>query len=375
MRIAVLIGAEPYQAFHVADIAWQLAERPGIAVQILAALPASLDLLDSLARNARDRSIPRSLLQTPGWLAALQRLSILGMLKTRIMRSKPNIALLSRFDAIVTPTDHGGVLRGLLPASTALIYVNHGIGGRAASYSDKYSKFDFVVLANHRDERRLLDDHRIYPGRYVVAGYPKLEAVERLAGQRAPLFDNDRPVVLFNPHSKRSLRSWERFARPLIAHASRTREFNLIVAPHVKLFARRPRILWRAWERLAVPGRVIIDLGSSRSTDMTYTRAANIYAGDVSSQVHEFLDRPKPCVFLNAHAVDWRGNPDFPNWDLGDVVSEPSEAISAIQQAFNRHHLYSGKQARRILEARDARPCAAARAADAIVGFLVDRAC
>ena len=110
VRIAVLVGAEPYQAYHVADIAWQLAERPGVALHIVATLPASLDAMEHLARNDRDRSIPRSLLHTPAWLAALQRLSILGVLKTQIMTSKRNIQLLGGFDAIVTPTDHSGKL-------------------------------------------------------------------------------------------------------------------------------------------------------------------------------------------------------------------------------------------------------------------------
>jgi len=373
VRIAVLVGAEPYQAYHVADIAWRLAERPGVAVHIIATLAASLDAMEHLARNDRDRSIPRSLLHTPAWLAVLQRLSVLGMLKTPIMRSGRNVELLGRFDAIATPTDHSGQLRRALPRNTAMIYVNHGIGGRAASYSDKYSNFDFVLVASHNDERRLLEDQRIRPGHYVVAGYPKFETVERLARGTAALFDNDRPTVLFNPHSKRSLRSWDRFARPLIAHASRTGDFNLIVAPHVKLFHRRPRFLWRKWERLAVPGRVIIDLGSRRSTDMTYARAADVYVGDVSSQLYEFLDRPKPCVFLNAHALDWRGNRDFPNWDLGDVATTPKQAIAAILEAPARHPLYAARQEARIQETVDRTPGSAARAADAIVAFLAQR--
>src|SRR6185295_3122066 len=170
VRIAVLVGAEPYQAYHVADIAWQLAERPGVEVHIVATLAASLDAMEHLARNDRDRSIPRSLLHTPAWLAMLQRLSVLGILKTQIMTSRRNIELLGRFDAIVTPTDHSGKLRRALPDNTAMIYVNHGIGGRAASYSDKYGNFDFVVLASRNDERRLLEDQRIRPGHYVVAG-------------------------------------------------------------------------------------------------------------------------------------------------------------------------------------------------------------
>jgi hypothetical protein len=175
--------------------------------------------------------------------------------------------------------------------------------------------------------------------------------------------------VLFNPHSKRSLRSWERFAKPLIEHAA-AGEFNLIVAPHVKLFARRPSFIRRRWERRSVPGRVIVDLGSQRLLDMSYTKAADIYAGDVSSQIYEFLDKPKPCVFLNAHRLPWQGNADFPNWDLGDVVDTPKQAIQAIRQASERHPLYVKRQEERIAAALDRRPGAAGRAADAILDFI-----
>jgi hypothetical protein len=250
-----------------------------------------------------------------------------------------------------------------------MIYVNHGFGGRAASYSNKYLAFDFVVVANQQDEQRLIANGLIRPDHYVVAGYSKFEAAERLSKRQPKLFDNGRPVVLFNPHSNRSLRSWGRFAAPLIDHAARG-EFNLIVAPHMKLFARRPNVVWRRWQRRAVPGRVIVDLGSPRVLDMTYTRAADIYAGDVSSQVYEFFDRPKPCVFLNAHQLAWQGNPDFPNWDLGDVVDTPEQAIRAIRQAAERHPLYLQRQKERIAAAIDRRPGAAGRAAEAILAFM-----
>jgi glycosyltransferase involved in cell wall biosynthesis len=225
-------------------------------------------------------------------------------------------------------------------------------------------------VAGPNDERRLLEDRRVRPGHYAVIGYPKFDAARRLAGGRPRLFDNDRPTVLFNPHSKRSLRSWEKFARPLIDHAVRTGEFNLIVAPHAKLFGRRQRSEWKRWESLAVPGRVIVDLGSGRSSDMTYTEAADIYAGDVSSQVYEFLSSPKPIVFLNAHGIAWRGNRDFPNWDLGDVVEDPRAAIEAIRNAADRHQLYADRQRKRMHAVVDPTPGAAARGADAVLSFM-----
>ncbi|MBA3668657.1 MAG: glycosyltransferase [Sphingomonas sp.] len=370
MKLGILIGAEPYQAHHVADIAWELAERPGVQVEIIATLPASLAEVARLERCNRDASVPTRLLKVPLHLRLLQSLRLFGSLKVAVMRHRPNVALLSGYSAIVTPTDHARFVASLLRPRPFMIYVNHGIGGRAQSYSDKYLAFDFVLVAGRKDEKRLLADGRIRPGHYAVIGYSKFEAAKRLSKDAPRIFENDRPVVLFNPHSKRALRSWERFARPLIDQATRTSEFNLIVAPHAKLFSRRPAVERRRWEHLAVPGRLVIDLGSPSSIDMTYTSAADIYVGDVSSQIYEFLSKPKPCVFLNAHQLEWRGNPDFPNWDLGDVVDTPAEAIEAIRQAVARHPRYEERQSQRISEIVDRSPGAAARAADAILTFL-----
>ena len=368
LRIAVLIGAEPYQAHHVADIAFELAERDGVDLEIVALLPEALDEVRRLERNDSDRRIPKRLLDIPAAFRALQALRLFGSLKVPIMRH--NRALLSSYDAIVTPTDHLRFARPLLRPLPRLVYTNHGIGGRAASYSDAALAFDFVLLPGAADEQRLLEDRRIRPGHYAVIGYPKFESARRVARKASPMFADDRPVVLFNSHSKRSLRSWEAFARPLIEHAARSGEFNLIVAPHVKLFARRPKWLWRRWQKLAVPGRVIVDLGSPRSLDMSYTMAADIYAGDVSSQVYEFLDRPKPVVFLNPHRLRWEGNPDFPNWPLGDVVETADDAVAAIRAAGERHRLYADRQRERMAAVVDATPGAAVRAADALLAFL-----
>lgn len=370
LRVAVLLGAEAYQAYHAADIGFELASREDVDVEFVALLPEALDQLKRLERTAENAGIARRLLYVPPHLKLLQSARLLGTLKTRVLRATKNLDLLSSYDAIVTPTDHARVLRPLLSPRPQMIYVNHGIGGRAASYSDKYLGFDFVLVAGRNDEQRLLADRRIRPGHYAVTGYPKFDAARRLSQGSASLFGNGKPTVLFNPHSKRTLRSWERFALPLIEHAARTGEFNLIVAPHAKLFGRRTQSERQRWESLAAPGRVIVDLGSERSLDMTYALAADIYAGDVSSQVYEFLAEPKPCIFLNAHDIDWERDADFANWMLGDVVETPTEAIEAIRHASDRHQIYAQRQRQRMAAVVDPSPGAAKRGADAILSYL-----
>jgi len=116
---------------------------------------------------------------------------------------------------------------------------------------------------------------------------------------------------------------------------------------------------------------ILIDPASPRLMDMTYTAVADIYIGDVSSQVYEFIARPKPCLFLNAHGVDWKGNPDYLFWTLGDVIERPDQIMPAVREASARHGHYRDAQVT-LANATlgDRRPGAAERAADAIMEFL-----
>src|SRR3546814_7435043 len=94
----------------------------------------------------------------------------------------------------------------------------------------------------------------------------------------------------------------------------------------------------------------MIDLASDRLFDMSYTSGADIYLGDVSSQVYEFLATPRPCLFLNAHQVDWVGDPDYLFWTLGDVVDDLARLPDALERAPVRHPLYADAQRERLAE-------------------------
>ena len=94
----------------------------------------------------------------------------------------------------------------------------------------------------------------------------------------------------------------------------------------------------------------MIDLGSNRLFDMSYTSGADLYLGDVSSQVYEFLATPRPCLFLNAHEVDWAGDPDYLFWTLGDVIDDLADLPKALDQAAARHPRYIDAQRERLAE-------------------------
>ena len=121
------------------------------------------------------------------------------------------------------------------------------------------------------------------------------------------------------------------------------RSRNLIVAPHVKLFRRRSARL-RARLRALSDQSILVDPGSERSLDNSYTEAADIYVGDVSSQVVEFLARPRPCVFLNAHGAAWQDNLHYALWQLGEVIDDPAQLMPAIERAPRLHERFAEKQ-------------------------------
>jgi hypothetical protein len=300
----------------------------------------------------------------------VERIKIFGFAKSSVYRS--NEPDLLRYDAIFTVEDTAFKLFDRYPedARPRKLYLPHGAGDGAVGFSARLRKFDFVLVPGPKSTERMLSLGHVRADRVREVGLVKLETAERLAEAAGPLFETPRPTVLYNAHKTRGLESWSTFIEPMLAAFAASDDYNLIVAPHVKLFRRRSAGIKAYWQ-LRSTANALIDVGSDRSVDMSYTRAADIYVGDISSQVYEFLVQPRPCVFLNPHGVDWKHNPNFAHWHLGDVISRPEDLMPAIRSAPARHHLYRARQeARAAASLGDRRPGAAARSARAIVEFL-----
>jgi CDP-glycerol glycerophosphotransferase (TagB/SpsB family) len=106
---------------------------------------------------------------------------------------------------------------------------------------------------------------------------------------------------------------------------------------------------------------------------MTYMLAADIYLGDVSSQVYEFLLKPRPCIFLNGHSVAWQDNPFYVHWRLGQVIDDvQADLANALERAFDSHPEFLGRQQEAFAYTFYTEPqsTAAQRGADAIASFL-----
>ena len=368
MRIAFLYIAEAYQVYHGEPVAIELEAREGWEVTRYYNEPDTVHHLGRIAsaygKPPGDyRRLRRSLLTR-----LLQKLKRLGMFKDMVMWD--NRKDLARYDAIFAVENTVASLRRMGVRRPRLIYSPHGFGDRARGFIPRIATFDFVLLAGGKTARRMQAEGLVRAGDFAQTGVVKLDVARRLATQHRFPFDAERPIVLYNPHKAPDLTSWHRFIEPMLAGFAQDRTMNLIVAPHVKLFRRRDEALRERW-RARGTGNVLIDPGSDLSVDTSYAAAADVYVGDVSSQVYEFLAEPKPCVFLNAHRINWREDESFAHWHLGDVVDDPAKLMNAIRAAPERHHLYLDQQIARVADTLgDTSPGAAQRGADALASFL-----
>ena len=147
--------------------------------------------------------------------------------------------------------------------------------------------------------------------------------------------------MVYNPHPSPALSSWYAMGPQILDWFAKDDRYNLIFAPHIMLFKKRltaslsPFAL--GWNYGPRPDHyehdhMLIDTGSAASLDMTYTDAADIYIGDASSQVYEFIRQPRPCIFLNPRRIAWQGNPDFAHWRAGTVVETMDELAAALAE-------------------------------------------
>lgn len=305
-----------------------------------------------------------------GQMVPLNRLSSLR-------RSTP---LLRQFDALVVPETTTTFLKKGNPSdSPKLIFFPHGAGDRSIGFSQDIRRFDYVLLPGAKTRDRMLAAGVIRPDNHRIVGYPKFDAY----ADRPPLrlFDNDRPTVLYNPHFDPLLSSWFRFGEEILDYFANQSDYNLIFAPHVMLFQRKLlasvehrmlRFRQRIDPHYAALDHIHIDTGSARSVDMSYTRAADIYLGDVSSQIYEFIQRPRPALFLNSHSADWQGNPDYEHWTFGPVLDDPSGLGPALAAALPMPDDFRQIQARAFARSFDTSgpDPAARRAAAAIADYL-----
>lgn len=367
--VAFFFNAQIHQILHALPLAIELSRSLHFTVDIVTVHDDHRRFAQDLAKaHGGDRL---NFVSCGGrWLAGLTRLAG-GATPPKLAALLAARRTLTRYDAIVVPERTSLLLRHMGLKHSRFIHTCHGAGDRAVGYDPRIRQFDFVLLAGEKQRRRMMERDLIRDGHYAVTGYGKFDMAARTPAP--PLFADQRPVVLYNPHFSSDLSSWFSMGLDVIRQFAQDGRFNLIVAPHIRLFDKR-RYRARAEKMLAdlaaLP-HVHVDLGSRASVDMRYVNMASLYLGDVSSQIYEYLANPRPCLFLNAHRADWRGDPHYDHWRYGPVHEVTDRIVDKAAAAIDAHGLFEPAQRRGIADTFDRRDRrAAARAAEVVSDYL-----
>lgn len=345
MKIGFLFNHDQiHQVAHSLPIALELA-RLGTGAEIV--LATTSPRIEAEVRRLAGDAIGRSVRLQPLRLKRLgsRLLRVVGgrLLPTsKLLVYRDNLDFFRSLDVLVVAEKTSLLLKSRYGLKDLkIVHTRHGAGDRAIGFDKASAGFDHVLVSGPKVRDRLVGETGVDPRRISIVGYPKFDLFAEEQPPK-PLFGSKHPVVVYNPHPSPHLSSWYAMGRQVLDWFADHAEYQLIFAPHVMLFERplvftvdKLRVDWpgRLPERVLQAPNIHVDLGSRLSTTMAYMNAADIYLGDVSSQVYEFLIRPRPCVFLNPQRLDWRDDPNFAVWAAGPVIDRVQELGAALAEA------------------------------------------
>jgi hypothetical protein len=229
-------------------------------------------------------------------------------------------------------------------------YIPHGSGDRNVAVHPALKDFDLCLVSGQKVVDQLVDAGVTSAAKCRVIGYAKFDILRGRTPEK--FFDNDRPTFLYNPHFDPFMSSWFDHGPAILQYFyDRPDQYNLIFAPHVMLFVKAVHISleYKTTRRrpdvdpkFKTAPNIRIDTDSERLFDMSYTLSADAYIGDVSSQVYEFLIRPRPCFFVDVHSSVSGGAsggpendaaPAYDFWRNGPVVTS-AQALSEVLPDF-----------------------------------------
>lgn len=344
MKVGFLFNHDAlHQISHTASVVAAVTREPAAEVTVLTSSAVQEARLRSLIGDAAAARV-RFVALTIGTTARVLDTALSRVVPfRRLAMLRENRAIFAALDVLVVPESTSLALRDRFGVTgLKFVWIPHGAGDRSIGYRKVGGGFDLTLVAGEKVRHGMLANGVVTPETVAVVGYPKFDTID-FAAPRPPLFADGRPTALYNPHFDPLLSSWYACGIDVLDRFARGQApANLLCAPHVMLFKRRihasvehRRIAWRR----DVPARfdraagVAVDTGSVRSIDMTYTLGADLYIGDASSQVYEFIARPRPTIFLNPHRLDWQGRPEFEHWQLGEVIERAEDLPTAVARA------------------------------------------
>lgn len=347
MRIGFLFNHDQiHQVAHSLPIAMALADG-GFDGEIVVATTTAR-MKQEVLRMGGDRigrSITHVELDLRGGSKTLSRLLEFALPSRKLLIYGDNLDFFRSLDILVVAEKTSLVLKSIYGLKDLkIVHTRHGAGDRAIGFDKASAGFDHVLCSGPKIKERLVAEAGLPADKISIVGYPKFDTI----APSVSLFpvQNRKPIVLYNPHCSAHLSSWFRHGRQVLDFFAANEEYQLIFAPHVMLYERK-FVLTIDKLRLDRPGHIEekylrapnihIDLGSRASTDMSYTLMADLYLGDVSSQIYEFLLTPRPCLFLNSQGADWQRDANYTHWQAGPVIDNPAHLAEGLKRAFDSH--------------------------------------
>jgi hypothetical protein len=296
-----------------------------------------------------------------------------------------NLELIAGLDALIaTERTCLWAKRKLGGRAPAFIYIPHGAGDRGVTYHPELAQFDLLLVPGRKWVEAAKREHLVHAGNEIaIIGYPKFDLLSETAPVRS-FFVNRKPVFVYNPHFDPYLSSWYDHGPALVDWFADHPEYNLIVAPHVMLFAKkfhwsleyrtgrsRPDI-----PRSASAPNILVDVESPHLFDMSYMRSADAYIGDASSQIYEFMSNPRPAFFIDGCQTAWAGDPRYLHWRAGPVATSLDELTALLPGYEAVGEKFEPAQRALFAETFDPSPIPASeRGARAIAAFMAKRQC
>lgn len=326
-----------HQVLHSAPIAFALSIKyPQVDVSIMVSDKNQLEVVRRVEKRWPSHNCEIKMARVPGYVNVLETIARRFAFVRKYFVLKHNKNYFKNLDVLVVPEVTSRKLKhepGL--EHLKIVLVPHGAGDRAVGFSKEFKEFDLLLVAGQKIFDRLANETGVDQKKMVITGYPKFDVIGHR--KHEPIFDNENPTVLYNPHFQQGLSSFQEWGRDVLDFFVKNPQYNVIFAPHVILYLRKWRHKAFNVDKYKKYPNIHIDEGSGRSIDMTYSEQADIYLGDVSSQVYEFLTVLRPCVFLNPHKFNWQNDPSFTHWKFGPVIENISQLGAVLDEAKSGH--------------------------------------
>lgn len=368
--IGFLYLDQSYMVYHSIGIAIELAKEPFYEVVIFTN-PQNKTLIKEILSREKCENVILKVLR-PYWHFTISIAK--AEQKQLIFLRYRN--LFAKIDAFLCCKQTDLDLKKILKHKVKYIYTDHGIPNRKVAFSEVITEFDLFFLCGKTQKLLKLKDGHLTDTNYSVTGYLKFDSL--VHNHNTKLFTNNNYTFIYNPHWENHLTSFFTFGEKIFNFFANRKDYNLIFSPHYLLIQNNFFLKFRYnFRKFSEYENIKIDYRSEMCNNMTYTKYADFYIGEGSSQVWEFVAfKNRPCLFLDAHELATNKEERLLSWKLGDNISDFNDFDKKIEVAKqNFEEKYKNVQEKEVKEMFYKHPkySASQLAAQAIIKLLEEK--